>query len=56
MGECPWWYTLIKAAKYLGVPPWVLAEQPVAWQRYAEAAMGAEAHAKDMHNRRGKGG
>jgi hypothetical protein len=26
---------LIRAAKYLGVPPWELAEQPTYWQEWA---------------------
>jgi hypothetical protein len=31
MGEVPNWYSLIKAARYLGVPPWDLATRPVYW-------------------------
>lgn len=52
MGECPDWYSLIKAAKYLGVPPWELSAQPVAWQRFAESAMNAEAHAQQQQEKR----
>jgi hypothetical protein len=33
------WYRLIRAAKYLGVPPWELAEQPIWW---LNAALDAE--------------
>ena len=56
MGYCPSWYRTIKAAKYLGVPPWELSGKPVAWQAMAEAAMEAEAHADQQRNKRRKGG
>lgn len=45
MGAVPDWYPLIKAARYLGVAPWDLLEQPVIWRRWAEAAEFAEAEA-----------
>lgn len=48
MGECPPWYPLLSAARYLGVAPWVLAEQPITWLDRAKAAMSAEAHARQM--------
>jgi len=51
MGECPPWYRLIRAAKYLGVPPWDLAEKPHTWVNMAESAQDAEAHAKAMLER-----
>jgi hypothetical protein len=44
----PTWYRLIKAGQYLQVPPWVLAEQPLAWIERAEEAQAAENHAKVM--------
>jgi len=42
MGEAPVWYSLIQAARYLGVPPWDLARKPVWWMRVALAAQSAE--------------
>jgi hypothetical protein len=36
------WYSLIKAARYLGVPPWDLARKPVWWMQIALAAESAE--------------
>ncbi len=47
MGECPDWYSLIRAARYLGVPPWELLKQPVVWTRWAEAAAHAEVIAEN---------
>jgi hypothetical protein len=46
MGTCPQWYRLIRAAIYLGVAPWELAERPLSWVHMAEAAQDAEAHAR----------
>lgn len=43
MGEAPDWYLVLKVAKWLGVAPWDLARQPVAWFRMAMAAMTFEA-------------
>lgn len=31
----PEWYPLIKAARYLGVAPWELLEQPAIWVDWA---------------------
>lgn len=42
MGEVPLWYRNLKAAQYLKVPPWELAERPVWWLQVAETAMAAE--------------
>lgn len=36
----------MKAAIYLGVAPWELARQPVAWRDWALMAMGAEGRAE----------
>jgi hypothetical protein len=36
----------VKAARYLGVAPWELAEQPLVWTEWALAAEAAEAHVK----------
>ena len=43
MGEAPPWYALIQASRYLHVPPWDLARQPVWWMRIALTAQNAEA-------------
>lgn len=51
MGEAPLWFTLIQAARYLGVPPWDLAAKPAWWVRVALASQSAESHA----NRKRKG-
>ena len=45
MGEVPQWYRVIRAAKYLGVPPWDLAAKPLWWLEIALAAESAEAAA-----------
>jgi len=37
---------LIRAAKYLGVPPWELLDRPVAWREFAIAAENAEMKAQ----------
>ena len=41
---------ILKAAKYLGVAPWELQRQPIAWQHWALMAMKAEASAKANEN------
>ena len=46
MGSCPDWYVLIRAAKYLGVAPWVLQTQPAAWMDWALMAESAENEAE----------
>lgn len=46
MGELPDWYSLITAARYLKVAPWVLAQQPIAWREWALEAQAAEAEAR----------
>lgn len=43
---------LLRAAKYLGVPPWELAERPALWQAWALAAEGAEADATEQRRKR----
>jgi hypothetical protein len=55
MGDMPEWYITIQAAKYLGVPPWDLADRPMAWQEWAVAARNAEAAAEaDNRKQRAK--
>lgn len=39
------WFRVVKAAKYLGVSPWELVDQPVYWLNAAEDAQDIEAHA-----------
>lgn len=51
IGEVPLWYRVIRAAKYLGVPPWDLISRSVYWLQAAEAAASAEA-AAEQHQRR----
>lgn len=51
MGECPEWYALFRASKYLGVAPWDLAAQPKAWQAWAEMAEAAEVEAKQARTK-----
>ncbi len=46
MGACPDWYPLVRAARYLGVAPWELAERPAAWQNWALTAEAAESEAR----------
>jgi hypothetical protein len=48
MGEVPDWYVHLRAAKYLGVSPWELAQQPVFWRN---AALVAEATEADVAKR-----
>lgn len=42
----PDWYPLLRAARYLGVPPWDLLEQASVWMRWAITAEGAENEAQ----------
>ncbi len=46
VGEPPDWYLLIRAARYLGVAPWDLAERSVVWRDWALIAESAEAEAE----------
>lgn len=42
VGEPPEWYLLIRAARYLGVPPWELATRSTIWRDWALVAESAE--------------
>ncbi len=42
----PEWYSLIRAARYLHVPPWELAQQHAAWMNMALLAQAAEDEAE----------
>jgi hypothetical protein len=41
-------YPLVQAAKYLGVAPWELLEQPIFWRNQALLFMTAEAQAQEQ--------
>jgi hypothetical protein len=48
----PDWYPLARAARYWGVPPWELYEQPLYWQVWALTAEAAENEAQDELSKR----
>jgi hypothetical protein len=48
MGDCPDWYELVRAARYLSVAPWALIEQSIYWKQIALKSMTAEARAQDI--------
>lgn len=52
MGEPPYWYLVIRAARYLGTAPWELLEQPFFWLHAALEAEGAEGKAEAWRSRR----
>lgn len=45
-GELPWYYPLIKAARFMGVPPWELAKQSIFWQDAALQVEAADSNAQ----------
>lgn len=47
-------YSLIRAAKYLGVAPWELAERSIAWRDWALEAEAAEAKAQEQVHRQAR--
>jgi len=47
-GECPQDYALVQAAKYCGVPPWVMAKKGLAWQLKILDYMSAEGEAQKI--------
>lgn len=51
-GEIPTWYFVLRAAKYLGVAPWELADQPIFWMRVALATESAELEAEKAREHR----
>lgn len=53
MGRMPEWYPLVRAARYLGVAPWELLEQPSAWMDFALIAESAENEAQAMVAKQG---
>jgi hypothetical protein len=48
----PDWYALLRAAKYLGVTPWELAEKPICWLQWALTAETAENQAERQRSQR----
>lgn len=54
MGEIPEWYYVIRAARYLGVPPWELMEQPKYWLDWALESESAENEAQGIRARHRK--
>lgn len=42
------------AARYLGVPPWELYEQPMCWLHWAVTASSAEAEARKVREQQGQ--
>lgn len=43
----PDWYPLLRAARYLGVAPWLLLQQPYAWQAWALTAERVEGEVQE---------
>lgn len=54
MGEPPDWYLLLRAARYLGVAPWDLAEKPAIWRDWALIAESEEISAEAERAKRSK--
>ncbi len=48
----PDWYIHLRAAKYLGVAPWELSQQPVFWRNAALTAESVEADYQKQENER----
>ena len=48
LGEPPPYYELMKAARWMGVPPWELARQPIFWRVWARTIEIAEAEAEQI--------
>lgn len=51
-GNPPSWYLLLRASKYINVPPWELAKKPTIWRDWALVAESAERYAEAKHSRR----
>lgn len=54
MGGPPEWYLLLRAARYLGVAPWDLAEKPAIWRDWALIAESEEISAEAERAKRSK--
>jgi hypothetical protein len=44
----PWWYPVIRAAKWLGVNPLEIADMPIEWLSRILVTAEAEAHAEKV--------
>lgn len=53
VGEALDWYVLIRAARYLGVPPWELLGRPVFWRDIAIMSESAELEAENARMKHG---
>jgi len=53
VGECPEWYMLLRAARYLHIAPWELMKMPVVWRDMALTAESAEIEAENARLKRG---
>jgi hypothetical protein len=49
--EIPWEMNLIRAAKYMGVPPWALVRKSAYWMHLAIAVEEAETRARNIIRR-----
>lgn len=54
VGIMPDWYPLIRAARYLGVAPWELAQQWTGWMNRALVAESAEVDAENWRIKHNK--
>lgn len=52
MGYMPDWFVLMRVAKYLGVAPWELYEQPQIWLDLAMQFMYGEIQIENNRSRR----
>lgn len=52
VGEVPYWYLVLRAARYLRVAPWELAEMPVYWLYLALESEAAEGKAEEWRSKR----
>lgn len=48
----PDYWPTVFAAQFWGVPPWVMAEQPVYWIQVAEDVAKAQQHVRDVEQRK----
>ena len=53
MGECPDYYPVIRAARYLHVPPWALSDEAAAWTEWALTCEAAEIGARNEAAKQG---
>ena len=53
-GELPDYYPMAQAARFWGVPPWVMAEQSVYWITVADDIASAESHKRKIDQQQAK--